>query len=455
MANRRPLVIENGNLEQLQSGDVLVDSSDVEYPTAASAFTTDNLVLRSDGTGRGIQNSTWSLADSGELIISISTDLSSGGTKVVDIKDDQGDSTFSIFVTRQASQNVFIGKDSGQAVTSGSDNLCVGFAAGDAITSGGDNVCIGTAAGSAITSGIENFCLGSSSGTSITTGIRNVLIGYSSGPSITTNSGNVILGYSTYTSGTGFNNVLVGYRAGASLTTGGNNVCIGLNSGLNASQTVNVSSCVMIGPSTFTTGSGAIAIGNGVSAAANEIVIGNSSNSGTYIRGILETTSEPSAADQLWDDVGVARVSDGNTRTRYFEQYGAGTAYTLTATPAAVAFGTTNPTITLTTAGTYRVNGFVVIDYNGATFAANQAVTLSLRRTNNTPANLTNGTTVYTLEIVSTATRTAATIYWEAAAYTTANTDDALTIFADVAATPSAGSVDITEAAIKAEMILN
>jgi hypothetical protein len=71
--------------------------------------------------------------------------------------------------------------------------------------------------------------------------------------------------------------------------------------------------------------------------------------------------------------------------------YAAGTAYQLTASDAALDFGTTDPSLTLTKAGTYLLTARVRLDYNGATFSAVRTATLKLRRTNNTAADLSNG----------------------------------------------------------------
>lgn len=129
--------------------------------------------------------------------------------------------------------------------------------------------------------------------------------------------------------------------------------------------------------------------------------------------------------------------------------YAVGTSYSLTATPAALAFGTTSPSVTLAKAGNYVVSGFAVIQYNGATFAASQTVTLKLRRTNNTAADLANGAVTLVTAIVTTITDTLATVTWEAADYM-GKSGDVLTIFGSVGVVPSAGSLDVVESYIEA-----
>lgn len=130
--------------------------------------------------------------------------------------------------------------------------------------------------------------------------------------------------------------------------------------------------------------------------------------------------------------------------------YATGTVYTLTATPAAVDFGTTDPTITLNAVGTYAIRARVKVALNGATFAANRTLTVKLRRTNNTAADVADSSTTYVVPITTTITNTLAVIELPEVLYTTANTNDVLTIFADISVTPSAGSISIDEASIVA-----
>lgn len=125
-----------------------------------------------------------------------------------------------------------------------------------------------------------------------------------------------------------------------------------------------------------------------------------------------------------------------------------GTAYSLTATTAAVTFGTTSPLITVGSTGTYLIMGRVNIKYNGATYAANQTIKLVLRRTNNTAAYITNSETNITTRIITTITDDVGDFLIPPQIYTTTTSGDGITIFANVSAVPGAGSVDINEANI-------
>lgn len=124
-----------------------------------------------------------------------------------------------------------------------------------------------------------------------------------------------------------------------------------------------------------------------------------------------------------------------------------GTAYSLTGTPAGLVFGTTNPVLNLTAAGTYLIIASANVILNAATFAAIKTVTLKLRRTNNTAADLANGSITCIAPVVTLISGTVANNTW-AKIYTTSNANDSITIFGDVASLPAAGSLDVNEASI-------
>lgn len=132
--------------------------------------------------------------------------------------------------------------------------------------------------------------------------------------------------------------------------------------------------------------------------------------------------------------------------------YGAGTAYQLTNSAAAINLGTTDPEITLSAAGTYLIFGHARIDYNDAQFSSTQrTVTIKARRTNNTAADITNSTASFkTLITTDSQKYTACVLHLPVVQYTTTNDDDVVALFGVISALPSNGSVDIEEAAIQA-----
>jgi hypothetical protein len=154
-----------------------------------------------------------------------------------------------------------------------------------------------------------------------------------------------------------------------------------------------------------------------------------------------------------WDlTTGVVRFPK-NTGVSY-SAYAAGTVYTMTASDALLDFGTTDPSITIATAGTYLLFARANLKYNTATYAANQTATVHLRRTNNTPADLATSTTTTTLRIITTITDDIGNLIIPFATYTTTNTTDVIQMFGSVSATPSAGSVQATEASITALLLV-
>lgn len=130
--------------------------------------------------------------------------------------------------------------------------------------------------------------------------------------------------------------------------------------------------------------------------------------------------------------------------------YGTGTAYSLTATPAAVSFGTTSPTITVPIAGTWAIFARMNLKYNGATFAAVRTVSLKLRRTNNTAADLDSSPSSILTGTVTALTTTLSDANLPLIVYTTANTNDSISIFASIDVVPTLGTLDISEASLVA-----
>lgn len=135
------------------------------------------------------------------------------------------------------------------------------------------------------------------------------------------------------------------------------------------------------------------------------------------------------------------------TTSNPLTSFAAGTAYTLTNTPAAITFGTTSPSITINSPGTYLLIARSKLIYNAATFAANQTATSKLRRTNNTAGDLTNGSAVVTTSIITLITALCSDQTWFTT-YTTTNSNDIISLFADVTTIPGAGSLQCAEASI-------
>lgn len=98
--------------------------------------------------------------------------------------------------------------------------------------------------------------------------------------------------------------------------------------------------------------------------------------------------------------------------------------------------------ITLTNAGTYLLLAFVNLQYVGATFAANRNVQLKLRRTNNTPDDVSGSDLTIGTGIVTTVSGNFAAVTLPPVTYSTNNTDDIVSIFGSVSVIPTAGNLD-------------
>ena len=112
-----------------------------------------------------------------------------------------------------ASNNVGIGKDVFQALTSGNENSVIGTAAGQSLTTGVGNNFMGLSAGTQVTTGGYNVFIGRGAGDSAVNAANNILIGSapdiaSGGQNIITlgdcvhsNSDNITLGYGVDSAG--------------------------------------------------------------------------------------------------------------------------------------------------------------------------------------------------------------------------------------------------------------
>lgn len=122
--------------------------------------------------------------------------------------------------------------------------------------------------------------------------------------------------------------------------------------------------------------------------------------------------------------------------------YGAGTAFQfpVTNTPAAVVFGTTSPAIVIPEAGVWLIQAQIHLVRTGMT-VTNQTAQVKIRRTNNT-ANDVGVVPVIDLPASTLLTDTLGVVALPPVEYTTANNDDALTIFGSVNTALGAGTLD-------------
>lgn len=120
--------------------------------------------------------------------------------------------------------------------------------------------------------------------------------------------------------------------------------------------------------------------------------------------------------------------------------YASGTVYSLTATPAAIAFGTTSPSISLNKIGRWEIEAVINVQYNAATFAASRTVATKLRDTTNS-VDLTNGSDTAATDIVTGKTISLTRTIMETE-YTITAQPAVVTVFGSVSVVPTAGSLD-------------
>src|SRR4029077_5687000 len=126
-----------------------------------------------------------------------------------------------------ASNNIFIGKLSGNLTTTATSSTAIGRGSLTSLTSGVANTAIGDQAGLGLQDGVANVFIGITAGSVATSSSFNTVVGSLSAPALTSGLGSVFIGYSA-----------------GNNTTGGNHVCIGANS---SSGTSNESSNIVIG----------------------------------------------------------------------------------------------------------------------------------------------------------------------------------------------------------------
>lgn len=206
--------------------------------------------------------------------------------------------------------NCAYGADSLRTNVSGSDNVAVGVFASGANTTGYGNTGLGndanrynetgfgnTAAGVQALyhnkAGNENTAFGEyalrGGSSSLPTGTSvqySVAVGAKSCFNASGNN-NTAIGYEALYAASGANNVGVGFDAGFKVTRGSFNIFLGALSGNVTGQAEYVDNCVLLGDNTKSTGSNAVAIGSGVTAAQNTIAIGNSYHTDIFQYGNL------------------------------------------------------------------------------------------------------------------------------------------------------------------------
>ena len=182
-----------------------------------------------------------------------------------------------------ADYNVVIGPDAGMNITTGGYNVLVGRETGQYLTTTTNTVAIGDNAGRFNTGGSNTF-VGTNAGKRGTSGAtsNNTIIGLSAGGN-NTGGNNTIIGHQALTFGAGgADNVVIGYLAGQDITSD-DNVAIGASAALNVTSGTRNIAIGAYSMDAATTDSDNIAIGydalgGAVSGGEKNIAIGNYSS---------------------------------------------------------------------------------------------------------------------------------------------------------------------------------
>lgn len=174
---RVPVVIADGIIQQLQSGDILENSV-----TTTANITPDNSVVRADGGGMDVQPSSAILSDTGALTLNSALSLETSGshTGILLVSDSSSSTSFQVTAYLASSNNIGLGLNSAENITTGVSNTCVGVLSGDDITTGTNNVFIGYQAGdnaSQLVSATNSIAIGQGT---FTTSDNYVVLGNSS-----------------------------------------------------------------------------------------------------------------------------------------------------------------------------------------------------------------------------------------------------------------------------------
>lgn len=133
--------------------------------------------------------------------------------------------------------------------------------------------------------------------------------------------------------------------------------------------------------------------------------------------------------------------------------YAIGTAATIDNMAAVLDFtgnGSVDPSLTLTSPGTYLIFSNAQLYYNAATFFTPQTCQIYLYRTNNKPGILAHATTTVPLNTLTATTGNGGAAVIPSILYTTTNADDTIAVYGVLSAPTSAGSFQATEASIVA-----
>ena len=237
-------------------------------------------------------------------------------------------------------ENTFIGAHTGVLNTTGFRNSILGSQAGHNNVGGHDNIFVGTSAGYSNSSGWANTFIGNNAGADNVTGAANLFIGQSSGLNNIAGTQNIFLGnFTGYSNESSINNVFVGFSAGMDNVSGSRNTLLGALADVGSPAIFNATA---IGFNAYVTQSHSLVLGSisGVNGAVSDTWVGIGTTAPTErleIVGNLKVSGEvnhPSTGASNLLPIAFGNISSGG----------------------AVNSGSTNFTVTRTSAGTYNID---------------------------------------------------------------------------------------------------
>jgi len=221
-----------------------------------------------------------------------------------------GIGTDALSVNTTGFQDIAIGTNAMLSNTVGFQNIAIGVNALRTNTSGYWNNAIGVQAMYANTSGYHNTAFGYQALYTNTTGYYNVAMGYEALYLGTGGYQNSAIGVLSLANNTGYNQTALGFSAGRTLTGGNSNTFVGFNAGYNASQKVDAVNSMALGNGAYTTASNQVVIGdtNVTSVVLNgAVTIPNSANNLIIGTGAIGT--------DVWATFGNGRAMVGYSGT--------------------------------------------------------------------------------------------------------------------------------------------
>lgn len=164
----------------------------------------------------------------------------------------------------------------------------------------------------------------------------------------------------------------------------------------------------------------------------------------------LTNTGTSGNATLIGNTLNIPNYSTSNVGIDSRSGYGTGTAYSLTGVSSKITMGTTSPTVTLPSSGTYVIISNLKLDYAGLTTLGVSTSNFKLRRVNNTAGDVPNATTSFTTPVVTLLTGPAGDVDMQGTIYTTSTTGDIIEMWGNRGGSISVGNINVSEAWIVA-----